>query len=393
MAESKLEKSHYMCGKMIEPLTLEGNESVADFINNVFGDSGFNARKLAEACRTYSTLLNDEANPTVALTLAGAMTPIGMNGPINTLIELGFVDFLVCTGANLYHDLHRAYNYPVRQGEIRVDDEELYKLGISRIYDTYINDDETLLATDKCILNTIERMIPEVPISTAVLHNELGKTVLKTAKNPEKSLLATAAKFNVPIYTSSPGDSSIGMNMVLPRLFGFEIDIDPILDIIETTALVREANKNGVIIVGGGSPKNFYLQTQPTLWQVLWDNEKGGHDYFIQLTTDSPQWGGLSGATPQEAKSWGKVKDAVKNNVVVYSCASLTFPLLAQYVKMTNKPRERKELYLKRDEYVDRLKKMVFKNNVLIKEIKKSTTKDRYEKIYKKHLGEQEPQQ
>jgi deoxyhypusine synthase len=116
------------------------------------------------------------------------------------------------------------------------------------------------------------------------------------------------------------------------------------LDVIETTAIVRDAESNGVVEIGGGSPKNFYLQTQPTLHQILFDTSKGGHDYFLQLGVDGPQWGGLSGATPSEAKSWGKVRDAHKNNVVVYSCASLTFPLIAQYVLCRVKPRPQRRL-------------------------------------------------
>ena len=171
----------------------------------------------------------------------------------------------------------------------------------------------------------------------------------------------TAAKLNIPIYTPSPGDSSIGMNLIIPEIFAKKILIDPIKDIIETTAIVMESKKNGAIEIGGGSPKNFYMQTQPTLWQILRIN-KGGHDYFVQLTTDSPQWGGLSGATPQEAKSWGKIKKEVKTHSVVYSDASITFPLLAQYARQSCKPRKRKELYLKLKEYSEKLKEEARKN-------------------------------
>jgi deoxyhypusine synthase len=371
-----MEKNQYLRGKMIEPLLLKGNENVADFIDNVYANSGFNARRLAEACDLYSRMLDDDA--TICLTLAGAMTPIGMSGPIISMIENGFVDFIISTGANLYHDLHRTYNYPVVQGETNVDDDELNKHGIARIYDTFIRDDETLVATDAIIIKAVlERSYPE-SISTAQLHRIIGDFVLKDAPHPEKSLLATAAKHDVPIYTSSPGDSSIGLNLVIPQIFGRRIPIDPIEDIVETTAIVRDAKKNGVVVVGGGSPKNFYMQTQPTLWQILLD-DRGGHDYFIQLTTDSPHWGGLSGATPQEAKSWGKIKEAKKNNVVVYSDASITYPLLCQYMLIRKTPKETKRLYARIGEIVADLKKSALENKRL---------KDRFGRLEKKANGQ-----
>jgi len=291
---------------------------------------------------------------TVCLTLAGAMTPIGISGPIIEMMELGFIDFIISTGANLYHDLHRPFGYPVRQGSVSVDDAELYDLGISRIYDTFIEDDETLMATDRIILETVKQIPSDKPISTAEFHHFLGQQVQETAPNPEKSLLAQAAMLNVPVYTSSPGDSSIGMNLAGAAVFGKHVIIDPVLDVLETTAIVKNAVKNGAIEVGGGSPKNFYMQTQPMLWQILRIN-KGGHDYFIQLTTDAPHWGGLSGATSQEAKSWGKIQDPTENNVTVYSCASITFPLLCQFTRQQCKPRKPKELYLKTTDLVEDL--------------------------------------
>jgi deoxyhypusine synthase len=137
------------------------------------------------------------------------------------------------------------------------------------------------------------------------------------------------------------------MNLAVPHLFGRPIPIDPLKDVVETAAIVRGASTNGVVICGGGSPKNFYLQTQPTLHQIFMDPTPIGHDYVIQLSVDSPQFGGLSGATPSEARSWGKIRDAQRNNVVVYSCASLTLPLLAQYVLVRNKPRPHKRLFTK----------------------------------------------
>jgi deoxyhypusine synthase len=355
----------WLSAPTIEPLKLEGNESVADMIDNVFAKSGFNARKLGEGAQLYRRML--EANATVGITLAGAMTPIGMSGVFNSLIEAGFVDFIISTGANLYHDLHRPFNFPVVQGSPHVDDNELADEGVARIYDVFISDEDTLMATDAVVLEAVRRIDTSKPFSTATLHKVLGEVVWDRAPHPERSMVAVAAKHDVPIYTSSPGDSSIGMNLIVPYLFGHDVELSPVLDVIETAAIVRDADSNGVVHIGGGSPKNFYLQTQPTLHQILMDPSKGGHDYFLQLTTDSPHWGGLSGATPGEARSWGKLKDAYTNNVVVYSCASISFPIIAQYVLTRVKPRPQRKLYQRLGEMTEVLRKSARTNDVLKK--------------------------
>ena len=363
MARKRSKSSPVLPGRMIEPLRLEGRTRVRDMVDEVFAASGFNGRRLAEACHLYSRMLRE--NTTVALTLAGAMTPIGMSGPIISLIKHGFVDFIISTGANLYHDLHRPFECPVVQGEFAVDDNELARHGIARIYDTFIADDATLLATDQIIQAAVEDLERGRPISTAQLHRAIGLAVARKAPHPEKSLLAVAAQYDVPVYCSAPGDSSIGMNLTVSHLLGAPIRIDPVLDIIETTAIVRASEKSGAVEIGGGHPKNFYMQTQPTLSQILHDHSKKGHDYFIQLTTDAPHWGGLSGATPQEARSWGKIRDATRNNVVVYSCASITFPLLCQYVLTTAKPRKPRRLMRRLDEFVADLTERVRKDKTL----------------------------
>ena len=337
---------------MIEPLAIEKHDDVAGFIENVFGRSGFNARRLAEACAIYKRMLEDDV--AICISLAGAMTPIGMSGPLIQLMENGLVDFIISTGANLYHDLHRAFNMPMVQGDPHADDEELRRKGLARILDVFISDDETMMPTDRVIVESVIDEKFDRPISSADLSELIGKHVLKTAPCPEKSFVAVAAKRGVPIYTPSPADSSIGMNLIVPHMFGKRIPLDPLLDIVETTAIVRESKKNGVIIVGGGAPKNFYMQTQPVLWQILMD-DFGGHDFFVQLTIDPPEYGGLSGATPEEAVSWGKIKDPRENCAVVNSCCSITFPLIAKYALEVNTGRERRNYLARKDEFVARL--------------------------------------
>ena len=135
------------------------------------------------------------------------------------------------------------------------------------------------------------------------------------------------------------------MNVAAMKLRGGRTTVDPDLDVLESTAIVYDAKVNGVVILGGGSPKNFYLQTQPTLWQIL-DLNRGGHEYVLQVSTDSPQWGGLSGATPSEAISWGKVQaNMLKNHVVVYADSTLAAPLIFSYALATRKKRKPKRLF------------------------------------------------
>jgi deoxyhypusine synthase len=287
-----------------------------------------------------------DADATIALTVTGAMAPAGVGGAIQAMLEAGFVDLVVATGANLYHDFHFALRLPVVQGHFQVDDRELYRAGIERIYDVFITED-SLLDTDAFVREALEKAPARLRgrISTPDLHNYLGHLLLQHAPRPEKSWVATAARLEVPIFTSSPGDSSIGMNVAAMKLRGGETTIDPDLDVLHSTAIVFDAKVNGVVILGGGSPKNFYLQTQPTLWQIL-DLNRGGHEYVLQISTDSPQWGGLSGATPSEAISWGKVQaNMMKNHVVVYADSTLAAPLAFAHALSTRKRRKPKRLF------------------------------------------------
>ncbi len=352
----------WLSGPQIEPLQLAGNEQTADLIDNVYARSGFNARRLAEACELVSRMISD--NATIGLTLAGAMTPIGMSGVLNSMIEAGFVDVMVSTGANLFHDLARPYDQPMVQGHHEVDDNALLAGGVARIYDVFITEEDYILPTDEAVLKAVKRIDYTKPFSTATLHQALGEVILETAPHPEKSLLATAAKHGVPIYTSSPGDSVLGLMLVPAYLIDQPIALNPILDVIELMAIVLDADKTAAIEIGGGSPKNFWLQTQPMIQQMLGLDTKGGHEYTLQLTTDAPHWGGLSGATPAEAKSWGKVRDAHKDNVVVYSCASLTLPLLAQHALTRNKPRAQRRLQDRIPELTEALRKATDKHKI-----------------------------
>ena len=345
--------NQYLSGKAIKYYRPRGSAEVRELIDNGF--QAFNAGRLSEACHIFSEkMLAPDSDTTIGLTVAGALTPAGLGGCVIEMMDRGLVDFVISTGANLYHDLHYALNFTLHRGSPFLDDVELYEQGIIRIYDVLFPA-TVLLETDQYIRDFLVRSGISGAMPTSEFHYRLGLDLME--RNPgceEYSVVARAAKLAVPIYTSSPGDSSIGMNIAYHELMnGGTLMIDPNRDVNEVCAIILAGTRNGCVILGGGSPKNFYLQGQPTLWEV-YGIPKGGNDYFIQFTTDQVVWGGLSGATPAEAVSWGKVNPGVlPDTVVAYVDSTIAFPLFCEYAAgASTGRRQRKELYHKRDALV-----------------------------------------
>ena len=352
------QRKGFLSGKPIRYYRPTGARAIRTLIDEGF--QAFNAARLGEACRIFTDkMLAKEHDTTIGLTIAGALTPAGLGGCIISMMDRGLVDFIISTGANLYHDLHYALNFTLRRGSPFVDDRVLYDEGVIRIYDVLFPA-QVLLDTDHFIREFLVQSGLDGPVSSADLHYALGRHLLKVRPGCDGySLVARAAKCGVPIYTSSPGDSSIGMNIAYHELMnGARLMIDPNRDVNEVCALIYAAEKNGCVILGGGSPKNFYLQGQPTLWEV-YNIPKGGNDYFIQMTTDQVVWGGLSGATPAEAVSWGKVNPGVlPDTAVAYCDSTIAFPLFCEYaVGHKNGRRKRKGLVHRRAELVASLEK------------------------------------
>ena len=344
---------NYLSGKPIKYYRPRGSADIRQLIDGGF--QAFNAGRLSEACHIFTEKMLAPANDTtIGLTVAGAMTPAGLGGCVIELMDRGLIDFIISTGANLYHDLHYALNFTLHRGSPFLDDVELYAQGIIRIYDVLFPA-KVLLETDAYIRDFLVRTDLAGPVSTSEFHYRLGLDLLERLPGCEEySVVARAALAGVPIYTSSPGDSSIGMNVAFHELMnGGTLMIDPSKDVNEVCAIILAGKQNGCVILGGGSPKNFYLQGQPTLWEV-YGIPKGGNDYFIQITTDQVVWGGLSGATPAEAVSWGKVNPGVlPDTVVAYCDSTIAFPLFCEYaVSSDNGRRTRKELIRKRDALV-----------------------------------------
>jgi deoxyhypusine synthase len=253
----------------------------------------------------------------------------------------------------------------VRQGHFDVNDDILYARQIVRIYDVYIKEAGTLQAQDVILQKEIRRgssrqIIPQ-NCSTADIAYALGKAANENAKYPEKSFLVKAYEHGVPVYMPAIGDSSIGLNMLPLLLEGKGILPNVILDVAESAAILWKSKRSGGLELGGGVPKNFFQQTGPALYQILKIKE-GGQDYLIQLTDARADTGGLSGATLQEGKSWGKIKTSHKGNVVVYGDSSVYFPILCSYVMSACKHRKHKQIYDKKNSWVEEMKKIYFKN-------------------------------
>ena len=346
-------KKSFLSGKPIRYYRPSGSRELRRLVDEGF--QAFNAGRLSEACQIFADkMLLPENDTTIGLTVAGAMTPAGLGGCVIELMDRGLVDFIISTGANLYHDLHYALNFTLRRGSPFLNDVELYDEGVIRIYDVLFPA-TVLLETDQYIRDFLTRSGLNGPISTAEFHYRLGRDLLEQFPGCEEhSVVARAALAGVPLYTSSPGDSSIGMNIAYHELMnGSGLMIDPNQDVNEVCAIVLAGKQNGCVILGGGSPKNFYLQAQPTLWEV-YGIPKGGNDYFIQITTDQVVWGGLSGATPAEAVSWGKVNPGVlPDTVVAYCDSTIAFPIFAEYaIGSEHGRRQRKDLVHRRSELV-----------------------------------------
>jgi deoxyhypusine synthase len=361
-------QSRFLRGPRILPPPIERGIGAVDLLDNHF--LAYNAGRLREGARLYAEKML-KPDVTVGLSLSGALVPAGLGvSCVVPLIRAGFVDWIVSTGANLYHDVHFGLGMEMRAGSPFLDDTVLHEEGVVRIYDIVFAY-EVLLDTDAFFRRILEEEEFQSEMSTAEFHFRIGRYVAEREKKlgvGEVSVLAAAYRHGVPVYTSSPGDSSIGMNVAAMRLFGKGTKIDVSADVNETAGIVyaakRGKGKSAVLIIGGGSPKNFILQTEPQLQEVMGIEEKG-HDYFLQVTDARPDTGGLSGATPSEAVSWGKVDPhRLPDAVVCYLDSTVAMPLLTAYVLERVKRRPLRRLYDHRAEFVAVLEKEFRRNYI-----------------------------
>ena len=384
-------QSKFLRGRRIDPKPITNHTKLVDLIDSTF--VAYNAARLREACWLFTRKML-EPDVTVGVTLTGALTPAGLGmSALIPLIKAGFIDWIISTGANFYHDTHFGIGLAMHEGNAQTSDIILRAEEVVRIYDIFF-DYSVLLNTDEFFRRVIEADEFQKPMSTAEFHYRVGRYVRERERKlglKNKSLLAAAHEHAVPLYTSSPGDSSIGMNVAAKALQGNKLAFDPSLDVNETAAIVlaakrglirdgvsiptrrdsdrikrssrKKSGRSAIFILGGGSPKNFALQTEPQIQEVLGIDERG-HDYFLQITDARPDTGGLSGATPGEAVSWGKVDpERLPDAVVCYLDSTVALPIIAAYAMAQHKPRKPRRLYDRRTEFM----------NLLLREYQKSS--------------------
>jgi deoxyhypusine synthase len=366
-------RSKFLKGRPIDPAPITSTTTVAELVDEAF--IAYNGARLREACQLFTRKML-EPEVTIGMSITGALTPAGLGmSALIPLIKAGFVDWIISTGANLYHDTHFGIGLVMREGRSDISDIVLREEEVVRIYDIFF-DYSVLLDTDAFFRKIIAGKEFQKTMSTAEFHYLAGRYVHERERAlglKDKSLLAVAYEYAVPIYTSSPGDSSIGMNVAAKALQGNKLAFDPSLDVNETAAIVlaakrgvgakrgakkgdKKKGRSACFILGGGSPKNFLLQTEPQIQEVLGIDERG-HDYFLQVTDARPDTGGLSGATPGEAVSWGKVDpDRLPDAVVCYVDSTVALPIITAYALAKHAAREPKRLYDRRDEFMKLLR-------------------------------------
>ncbi len=295
-------------------------DNVADLLAGM-AKTGFQGRKLGESVEVWRTMLADPECH-IFFGLSGAMVPAGMQRCLVEMAKRHYIDAIVSTGANIFHDICEHLGVCHYLGHHTADDCELYRKGIDRIYDVFAFEEE---------FRSVDRRIADWSGSIAPFRGSsrefIGKfgTWLSKEHPGRESLTSVCAKEKIPIFIPALCDSSIGIGLLIARRKGVDIDIDQITDADEITRMVETVKKTGVIYVGGGVPKNFIQQTQ--VIGSIHDKELGGHDYAIQYTTDAPHWGGLSGCTFDEAISWGK-ESVTTRQVQVHVDATIALPLV-----------------------------------------------------------------
>jgi deoxyhypusine synthase len=301
-----------------QPVTPTSN--VADLLYSM-SLTGFQGRRLGESVEIWSRMIRDP-DCTIFLGLSGAMIPAGMQTCIRELIAHRYIDVIVSTGANVFHDICEHLGVRHYLGYSHADDQVLLKQGIDRIYDVFAYEEE-FRKVDQFIARFAEDIAPFQGSSPEFIER-LGERIIR--EQPEgRSFVADAVRHRVPIFVPAICDSSIGIGLVIARRKGVMVHVDQIADTDQIAILVEKAEKTGVIYIGGGVPKNFIQQTQ--VIASIHDPQICGHDYAIQYTTDAPHWGGLSGCTFEEAISWGKEAPEAPR-VQCFCDATIALPLV-----------------------------------------------------------------
>ncbi|MDI6707724.1 MAG: deoxyhypusine synthase family protein [Candidatus Thermoplasmatota archaeon] len=334
-------KREDLLNRPVISIDLEKVTSVKDLVES-FKFSSIQARNIAKCAQVYENMLTDKARPTIFLGLSGPLIAGGLRKVIADMIEYGIVDVIVTIGAIPYQDFYNARGYKHYIGSTNIDDVMLRDFYIDRIYDTFV--DERKFQETDLEIGRFAAKLEQRSYSSREFLELLGKEV-----KDSNSIIGAAVKHNVPIFCPTIHDSSIGIGLTeyyaqQKRKGKNCLSIDLIRDNWEIVQIKIKSKKTGVIYIGGGVPKN-YIQQTAVIGEVLGYKPKG-HDYAFQITTDSPQWGGLSGCTLEEAQSWGKIAKNAKK-ACAYVEATVALPLIVGYIlqKGLQKNRERLKFY------------------------------------------------
>ena len=339
----------------ILPQELSKTLSIPDLIR-LMGRTCFEARNVYRAAELYRRMADQ--GDTIWLGIAGAGIAGGMGGMVISLLKAGFIDVICSTGAQIYHDLHFAFDLPVKAIHPRGDDDELRRHGDTRIYDIGIREKETLEAQDAIIRRFVREQhatLGRGDISSWEFNYLLGRWAAEQAPYPERSLTIAAARSGVPIFWDSLSNHSIAMNLVRTDHEGYPLRLSAQKDILHSAAVALGSSRTGFLELGGGGPKNFIQQTGPTLSQILGVDFEGA-ERGIQIGTAVEREGSLSSCTFGEAVTWGKYQHADEANLVqVWGEYSVVFPLLAAYVLQVCEPRPSKSICERMADFVQRL--------------------------------------
>ncbi len=321
------------------PQRIEPGVSIPRLLE-IMGGTCFEARNVHRAARLFQTMIDQ--GDTLWLGIAGAGIAGGMGGMVSSLIEAGFVDVICSTGAQVYHDLHFAFDLPVKAISPHWDDDRLRKQGDTRIYDIGIREKETLEAQDALIRRFVKETHESLSLqglSSWEFNFQLGLWTAANAPYPERSFTAVAARLEVPLFWDSLSNHSIAMNLVCTDQEGFPVHLSAQKDLLHAAAIAHASRRTGFLELGGGGPKNFIQQTGPFLSQILGVAYEGAHR-GIQVGTAVEREGSLSGCTFGEAVTWGKYRRCDEKQLVqVWGEYSVIFPILAAHVLETCRPR------------------------------------------------------
>ena len=304
-----------------EPFQIEGNESASTILGKMV-KTGFQGRQLGRAFEVWKSMIADP-ECTILMGMSGAMVPAGMRRLVRFMIENRLIDVLTSTGANFFHDIHETKGFFHYQGSSDMDDETLGDHMVDRMYDV-LADEVRFREHDLWIGNFAARLDQSRAYTTREFLYLLGREI--GVNTDEHGIVSSAANMGIPLFCPAIGDSSIGIGVAESRHRGENrLMFDMMGDVLEITNLVADSRATGVIYFGGGTPKNYVQQTEVVA--ILMNKNKTGHRYGVQVVTDAPHWGGLSGCTFEESQSWGKFAKGAQM-VNCYCDSTIAMPLL-----------------------------------------------------------------